>query len=544
MGAALRSRIKSLMVGAKGDALGSSRSIPPDELFGGPAVIELKDLADDEEKSFVMGLLLALLYEYAEARQPDPELSGGGLQHVTLIEEAHRLLRAPRGGAQESGDAQAKAVTMFTDMLAEMRAYGEAFVVADQIPTKLAPEVLKNTNVKIIHRLAAPDDRAAVAASINLTEAQSRHLVALRPGTAVVHDDAIESAVLAAIDPPSSPAVSVPRPAGSRPPADQPQDRSYLQRNPACGRCPRPCEFAARVQAEGWQESADAELAPAFDALLAGDAAAARSTFTTWRTSAFGRAAPGRQADATSQDTDGEDDPVSPDDWGGITYCAASQSGYHWLGQLVRARTLPLAVAGSAAAGTPQADAGAQSDAALSPEAIVTRAQAARRVARAVAGLLQPPGDEAGLLVEQGAAELRAMLAAAPPVELNGCADCPARCRMLPAAVGFLSGQGRVIPNRISAPTPAATRLRSVTELLDPVFPQLTAGQRRDLTYCVVTNAAHAAAADPSALLAELRLGQRPAVASGGFLANIDPEPPPSSTRVCPVMYPAPSEAR
>ena len=201
MGAALRSRIKSLMVGAKGDALGASRSVPPAELFGAPSVIELKDLADDEEKSFVMGLLLALLYEYAESRQPDPELAGGQLQHITLIEEAHRLLRAPRpGGGMESGDAQAKAVTMFTDMLAEMRAYGEAFVVADQIPTKLAPEVLKNTNVKIIHRLAAPDDRAAVAASINLTDAQSRNLVTLRPGVAVVHDDAIESAVLAAMD--------------------------------------------------------------------------------------------------------------------------------------------------------------------------------------------------------------------------------------------------------------------------------------------------------------------------------------------------------
>jgi hypothetical protein len=186
MGAALRSRLRSLMLGAKGETLDVRRSVAAEDLFGGPCVIELRNLGDDDDRSFVMALLLCLLYEHAEARQGD---SAGRLLHLTLIEEAHRLLRAPRSsGGMEGADAQAKAVTMFTDMLAEMRAYGEGFIVADQIPANLAPDIIKNSNVKIVHRLTAPDDRSAVAAATGLSDSQSQHLVALRPGTAVIHD--------------------------------------------------------------------------------------------------------------------------------------------------------------------------------------------------------------------------------------------------------------------------------------------------------------------------------------------------------------------
>lgn len=189
MGAALRSRLRSLMVGAKGATLDTRRSVPLHDLFARPCVIELKNLGDDEEKSFVMALLLGLLYEYAEAHHGGHG-AGERLRHLTLIEEAHRLLAAPRGNTgPESPNPQAKAVSMFTDLLAEMRAYGEGFVVADQTPTKLAPEVVKNTTVKIVHRLVAAEDRAAVAAAMNLTDAQARHLAALPPGVAAVHDD-------------------------------------------------------------------------------------------------------------------------------------------------------------------------------------------------------------------------------------------------------------------------------------------------------------------------------------------------------------------
>src|SRR5262249_6285112 len=141
-----------------------------------------------------------------------------------------------------------------TDMLAEMRAYGEGFIVADQVPTKLAPETLKNSNVKILHRLVAPDDRAAVAGTVNLTDAQSRHLATLPPGVAVVHDDRIGSAVLVRMRPPEAAggATSGEMPANTEvPPVAGAPDLSYLFQNAGCRFCPAPCEFLDRAERIG-----------------------------------------------------------------------------------------------------------------------------------------------------------------------------------------------------------------------------------------------------------------------------------------------------
>jgi hypothetical protein len=286
MGAALRSRLRSLMVGAKGTALDTHRSIPPSDLFDAPCVIELRNLGDDDDKSFVMALLLALLYEYAESR-PATLTRPHGLRHLTLIEEAHRLLRAPRAdGGPESSDPQRKAVGMFTDLLAEMRAYGEGFVVADQVPSKLAPEILKNSNVKIVHRLSAPDDRSLLAASMNLTETQARYLLSLAPGEAVVHDDRIASAVLVAVPEPAPPG---PLP-DDRPPAavsTRPRslDLAYLHRNGACHNCPALCELLTPATRRASPQETDRQLWPVYDAMLTGSLDRAWTGWDAWRAS-------------------------------------------------------------------------------------------------------------------------------------------------------------------------------------------------------------------------------------------------------------------
>jgi hypothetical protein len=338
----------------------------------------------------------------------------------------------------------------------------------------------------------------------------------------VVHDDAIESAVLTAVDP-SALSAGTPLPArtllaaggagGPGGPAAglaHQVDRSYLHRNSACARCPRPCEFAAPAQASGLADAADAELPAVFTALLAGDVPLARAGFHAWRDRW-----PGTE-DGTGDPDDvadlgefaGPGDPVAGGQADGVAYCAASQAGYRWLGQVISARA-------SAATATPPASP-------LPPGALVTREQGAREIARAVAGLM-PPGDALagpsavagrggapGDLVAQAGTGLRALLAAVPPKELPGCGTCPARCLTLPAAAGFLAGPGRGTPHRVSAATSAATRLRSVAELVDPAFPGLAAGQRDALMHCVITNAAHAAGTDPAELLAGLHDGTRP----------------------------------
>jgi hypothetical protein len=157
-------------------------------------VFEVEDLGDDRDKAFFIGTLVIRLVELLRLRQLHG-LQQPGLSHVLVIEEAHRLLRRV---AEESPSAHA--VTMFANLLAEIRAYGEGVVVAEQIPSKVISDLVKNSAVKIMHRLPAEDDRAVVGATMNLGEPQSRHVVALPPGTAVAHSAGMDRPVLVRID--------------------------------------------------------------------------------------------------------------------------------------------------------------------------------------------------------------------------------------------------------------------------------------------------------------------------------------------------------
>jgi hypothetical protein len=109
------------------------------------------------------------------------------LRHVTVVEEAHRLLKNV-----ERDTPAAHAVELFAALLAEIRAYGEGLVVAEQIPTKITPDVIKNTALKIVHRLPAREDRDTLGATMNLDDSQSRHVVSLPPGRAAVFADGMD----------------------------------------------------------------------------------------------------------------------------------------------------------------------------------------------------------------------------------------------------------------------------------------------------------------------------------------------------------------
>ena len=126
---------------------------------------------------------------------------GEDLQHILLIEEAHRLLkRTPDYVSPEVGNSRGKAVESFANMLAEVREYGQGIVIADQIPTKLAPDVIKNTNIKIVHRTLAQDDRLCVGETMNLNEAQTKELALLPVGEAVIYREGMEKAFRVKVD--------------------------------------------------------------------------------------------------------------------------------------------------------------------------------------------------------------------------------------------------------------------------------------------------------------------------------------------------------
>lgn len=183
--AALQARVNSLMIGGKGAMLNTPKSVPIKELLNRPVVLELEDLGDDETKSFVIGLLLVQLYEY---RKTCTEEKGDDLSHILLIEEAHRLLKSVEGTGEED-KTRANSVEFFCNLLAEIRAYGQGIFIADQIPTKLASDTIKNTNLKIVHRTVASDDRETMGRAMNMTPSQIEYLSSLKRGYAAVYSE-------------------------------------------------------------------------------------------------------------------------------------------------------------------------------------------------------------------------------------------------------------------------------------------------------------------------------------------------------------------
>lgn len=194
--AALKTRIGNLTLGVKGKIFNSRHCFDSSILFTKPTIIELSNIVNDDEKAFLMGLLLSKLYQYREENG-----SSDMLRHITVIEEAHRLLpNISTNTNQENANPRGKAVETFTNILAEIRSYGEGIIVADQIASKLHADVIKNTNVKIIHRTMDFEDRNIVGKSVNLNEDQILDIAELKKGEAIVHNRDIHQAFLVKID--------------------------------------------------------------------------------------------------------------------------------------------------------------------------------------------------------------------------------------------------------------------------------------------------------------------------------------------------------
>lgn len=195
----IKARLGSLVLGSKGFMLDTKRSLDFVELLSKKVVLEMEEIRNGAEKSLVMGLVVGHLLEAIKARfkhSPSKEA-----QHIIVIEEAHRLLSKFQPGDNPS---KKQAVESFADMLAEVRKYGECLIIADQIPNKLTPEVLKNTNTKIVHKLFAQDDKQAVSSTIALEEEQMEFLSRLEKGVAAVFSSGFHKAVLVEITPHSN----------------------------------------------------------------------------------------------------------------------------------------------------------------------------------------------------------------------------------------------------------------------------------------------------------------------------------------------------
>ena len=188
MKACLNTRIDSLKRGWKNDMLNTMKSTSWNDLFGEPCIINLSYVGDDIDKSFIMAVLLQFLYEYrsAQAECGMIDFNSNEARHLTIIEEAHRVMSK----CENPELPQYKSAMMFSNMLSEIRAYGEGMMLVDQVPTRLIPDAIKNTNLKIVHRLVAEDDVKAVGEAMSLSERQRKVIPKLLTGQCVVSSSA------------------------------------------------------------------------------------------------------------------------------------------------------------------------------------------------------------------------------------------------------------------------------------------------------------------------------------------------------------------
>ena len=189
----LRTRFDYLKRGTRGSILNTEKSIDFDELFSKPVVINLSCLAGSKDKALVMSLLLLALYEYRQSRyahdlQYRAEAQKNKLLHLMLIEEAHNVLTKPQPSAH-GGSPEMAAADLFTNILSEIRSYGQGMMIVDQVPTRLIDDAIKNTNYKIMHRLTAQDDIEMMARGLSLNEEQMNMASALEIGNAIVCGD-------------------------------------------------------------------------------------------------------------------------------------------------------------------------------------------------------------------------------------------------------------------------------------------------------------------------------------------------------------------
>lgn len=182
--ASLLERLNSLRRGSKGRMLDTPSTIPMKELMEKPVIMELDSLNGDE-KSLMMMFLLTYVFEYCKIKRQ----SGSPLKHMLLVEEAHNLIPATGDGNGNRADPKMHTIELFVNMLAEMRALGQGILIADQLPTAIAPQAVKQTNVKILMRVTARDDREEIGNTMDLNDEQMHQVVNFKTGHAYVYHE-------------------------------------------------------------------------------------------------------------------------------------------------------------------------------------------------------------------------------------------------------------------------------------------------------------------------------------------------------------------
>lgn len=189
--AAIEKRLQDLCEGMF-DRMFNRGSIPDEELFNKNTIIDLSRTGSSETNALIMGFLVIKLNEF--------RMSEGGmnksLKHVTVLEEAHNLLRkVSTSQSMETANVAGKSVEMITNSIAEMRTYGESFIIVDQSPSLLDSAAIRNTNTKIVLSLPDTEDRKVAGGSMSLSDEQIDEIARQNQGEAIVYQNHWEEPV-------------------------------------------------------------------------------------------------------------------------------------------------------------------------------------------------------------------------------------------------------------------------------------------------------------------------------------------------------------
>ena len=194
---ALVTRVNSLTNGIIGQIFCDCYDVDDEELFDQCSIVDLSRVGSSETKSLIMGIIVLKLSEY---RMSKVKANNSPLRHITILEEAHNLLKNTNNLSGSSNSIVSKSVEMICNSIAEMRTYGEGFILVDQSPSAVDIAAIKNTNTKIIMRLPEAGDCEAIGKSVSLNEKQIAELSKLKTGTAVVMQNNWCEAILSQIN--------------------------------------------------------------------------------------------------------------------------------------------------------------------------------------------------------------------------------------------------------------------------------------------------------------------------------------------------------
>ena len=196
--AAILVRLESFTIGARGRLFDTTREMDWDEILTRPCFVELSDIADPLVRRFLVGALVLRLYMKREAEARETGMRDTPFRHLVVLEEAHHLLREPLGSSP-GAELVRQSNEILTDALAELRSYGQGFLIADQAPASLASSVLRNTATKIAHTLYFQDDCRAISDAMGIAEKNRGELRRLQPGECILFTPGLDEPIACAV---------------------------------------------------------------------------------------------------------------------------------------------------------------------------------------------------------------------------------------------------------------------------------------------------------------------------------------------------------